>query len=66
MKKSFNKGDIILAAISLAINVVMLCICIVKFINNNTGWGRGIWIFGFLTLFFSLGIIIMRKSLKKD
>lgn len=66
MKQSFNKGDIILAAISLAINVVMLSICIMRFIDNNTRMGSGILVFGFLTLFFSIGIIIMQKNLKKD
>ncbi len=66
MKQSFNKGDIILAAISLAINVVMLSICIMRFIDNNTRMVSGILVFGFLTLFFSIAIIIMQKNLKKD
>ena len=66
MKQSFNKGDIILAAISLAINVVMLSICIMRFIDNNTRMGSGILVFSFLTLFFSIEIIIMQKNLKKD
>lgn len=66
MKLSFNKGDIILAAISLAINVVMLSICIMRFIDNNTRMVSGLLVFGFLTLFFSIAIIIMQKNLKKD
>lgn len=67
MKQAFNKVDIILAAVSLAINIVMLSLCILKYIEkNNPSWNIGIWIFGFLTLLFSTGIIIMKKNLKKD
>ena len=64
--KPLRKIDIILAVVTLVIDIAFLCLIIKKVIAGHANWSGGIWIFGLLAIFISILIILSARRLQKN
>ncbi len=64
--ETFKNNSIILAAVTLVIDIAFLCLSIKKVIAGHANWSGGIWIFGLLAIFISILIILAARPLQKN
>ena len=64
-----SKKDIVLSSITLVIGLAFLCFSIKKVYVDHADWNCAIWVFGSLTIFLSIliviGIIYLRRKGKQ-
>ena len=64
--KPLRKVDIILAAVTLVIDIAFLCLSVKKVIVDHANWSGGFWIFGLLAIYMSIFIILSARHLQKN